>query len=80
MQATINITDMSIEKKAAHMLEVLNHAEQNAEALEDGTEYLRSILIDAGYVIEQQRMEICRLNTKLITEETKRYRDGREDD
>lgn len=52
----IDITNMSIEHKANHMLEVLNFTERNCD-----DEFISAALIDAAYVIEQQRLEIERL-------------------
>ena len=55
---TVDITDMSIEHKANHMLEVLNFTERNCD-----DEFIQAALIDAMYVIEQQRLEIERLKS-----------------
>lgn len=52
----IDITNMSIEHKANHMLEVLNFTERNID-----NDFVQAALIDAAYVIEQQRLEIERL-------------------
>lgn len=54
----IDITDMTIEHKANHMLEVLNFTERNCD-----DEFIQAALIDAMYVIEQQRLEIERLKS-----------------
>ena len=54
----IDITDMTIEHKANHMLEVLNFTERYCD-----NEFIQAVLIDAAYVIEQQRLEIERLKS-----------------
>lgn len=58
MPVNIDITDMSIEHKANHMLEVLNFTERYCD-----NEFIQAALIDAAYVIEQQRLEIERLKS-----------------
>ena len=63
---TIDITDMSIEHKASHMLEVLNFTERNCD-----DEFIQAALIDAMYVIEQQRLEIASLQIQLAGKEEK---------
>lgn len=54
----IDITAMSIGHKAEHMLEVLNFTERNID-----NDFVQAVLIDAAYVIEQQRLEIERLKS-----------------
>lgn len=50
-----DITQMTLEEKANHMLEVLAFIERNTD-----DEMIAAALIDAGYVIEQQRLAIQR--------------------
>ena len=50
-----DITEMTLEEKANHMLEVLAFIERNTD-----DEMIAAALVDAGYVIEQQRLAIQR--------------------
>lgn len=60
----IDITAMSIGHKAEHMLEVLNFTERNID-----NDFVQAVLIDAAYVIEQQRLEIARLGLRFAGKE-----------
>jgi hypothetical protein len=52
----IAIENMSIDKKAEHILHVLNFAQRYTDE-----EWMEQVLVDAAYVVDQLQIEILKL-------------------